>query len=152
MFKGINMLVTIIIAFVLTLLLLGCFKSKIGEKEAKVIIQEFYADNVPEPIIDRHLLTAGKAIVPYLIVEIQNKDMPKRGYGILALGKIGDRKAVPVLIKIIEDHSELVYFRIDALRAIWHIDRKLGETYAAKFEGENREFDRTIQLLKEEKI
>jgi HEAT repeat protein len=142
---------TIILVTVLLFLLLvsGCFRAEIDQKEAQKILNDFYDDNVPEPILDRHLLSAGKAIVPYLLIEIQKRDMPKRGYAILALGKIGDRRALPVLIRILEDRSEIVYFRDDALRAIWHIDRKLGWEYAKKYAGENKEFDRTLELLKE---
>jgi HEAT repeat protein len=130
----------------------GCFNSEINDKEAQYILNNFYADNVPEPISDRHLLSAGKAIIPYLIVEIQKKDMQKRRYAIGALEKFGDRRALPVLTKILEDRSEVIYFRDDALRAIWHIDRKLGEEYARKYHGEYREIDRTIELLREGKI
>lgn len=130
----------------------GCSKTEIDEKEAQEVLHEFYTNKEPEPIVDQPLLSAGKAIVPYLMIEIQKKDMTMRGYAILALGKIGDRRALPVLMKILEDRSELVYFRSDALRAIWHIDRKLGEEYANKYTGESREIDRTIELLRAGKI
>jgi hypothetical protein len=127
---------------------IGCSKPQMEEKEAQVVLNEFYTNKEPEPIVDQPLLSAGEAIVPYLMVEIQKKDMPRRGYAILALGKIGDRRALPILRKLFEDRSELVYFRDDALRAIWHIDRKLGEEYATKYVGESKEIDRTIELLR----
>ena len=149
MLKG---LIVMSLVSLLLLIVAGCFKSNINEKEAQKILHDFYNDNVPEPINDRHLLSAGKPIVPYLIVEIQRKDMPKRRYAIGALGKIGDKQALPVLIKILEDNTELYYFRSDAIEAIWHIDKKLGEKYAAKYVGESKEFERTIQLLREGKI
>jgi HEAT repeat protein len=141
----------VLISFPL-IFIIGCAKSKIGDKEAKTILNDFYFDNVPESINDRHLLNAGKAIVPHLIIEIQNKNMPKRGYAILALGKIGDKEAIPILAKILEDRSELIYFRTDSLRAIWHIDQKLGEEYARTYQTENNEINRTIELLREGKI
>jgi hypothetical protein len=75
------------------------------EKEAQDVLNKFYADNVPESINDRHLLNAGSSIVPYLLIEIQKKDMPKRGYAILALGKIGDGRAIPILQSILNDSS-----------------------------------------------
>lgn len=131
---------------------LGCYKATMDEKEAQKVLNDFYTDRVPESINDRHLLNAGKAIVPYLIIEIQKRDMHKRGYAILALGKIGDRRALPVLIKILEDRSESYGFHEATLRAIWHIDRKLGEEFARKHEGEHKEVDRTIQLLREGRI
>lgn len=139
----------IIVFFLISILLVpisGCSKSIMNEKEAQKVLNSFYTDKVPESINDRHLLRAGKAIVPYLIIEIQKKDMPKRGYGILALGKIGDRQALHVLTKIFEDQSELIYFRCDAIRAIWHIDEKLGKELAKKYAGENSYIDETIDL------
>lgn len=129
--------------------LIYCSKSKLSEEEAKSIIQKFYSDNVPESMLDRYLLDAGKPIVPYLVIEIENKKMPKRGYAILALGKIHDSRALPVLEKIMNDKMENTIIRGDTLTAIWHIDRKLGEEYAKKYGGDNGYIDRTIQLLKE---
>jgi len=122
------------------------------KKEAQKVLNSFYTDKVPESINDRHLLRAGKAIVPYLVEEIQKKDMPKRRYAIGALGKIGDRRALPVLVKILGDRSELEYFRSDALRAIWHIDKKQGEELAKKYAGESIDIDTASQLLREGKI
>jgi hypothetical protein len=136
-------MVIMIIVFVFS-----CSKSRINEKEAQQILHDFYTDRVPEPINDRHLLNAGKGIVPYLIIEIQKKDMPKRGYAILALGKIGDRRALPELTNILKDRSDEIHARSDAIRAIWHIDKKYGEEFARKFYGENHEIDRTIELLR----
>ncbi len=130
----------------------GKLRSTLSEKEAQELLNYFYTDRVPEPITDRYLLRAGKGIVPYLLIEIQKRDMPKRGYAIVALGKIVERLALPVLIKILEDRSEVVYFRRDAIEAIWRIDRKLGEEYAAKYAGESKEIDITINLLREGKI
>jgi hypothetical protein len=118
------------------------------ESEARKILNEFYTDNVPESINDRHLLNAGKAIVPYLIDEIQKEDMPKRGYAVLALGKIGDRRALPVLIRMFENPTERGVHPSDSLRAIWHIDRKLGEELASKYTGGDEFMKRTIELLR----
>jgi len=124
-----------------------------SSEEAQKVLNAFYADKVPEPILDRHLVNAGKAIVPYLLVEIKKKDMPKRGYAILALGKIKDKQALPALVQILNDQYESVQFRGDALRAIWHIDRKLGEESAEKLAGQYpADIDDLIQLLREGKI
>lgn len=137
-----------------TLLLLqfGCGEAVMDEKQALRVLSEFYEDNVPEPVMDRRLLSAGKGIVPYVIKEIQRKDMPKRRYAISALGKIGDRLALPALVKILEDKSEADLFRGDALTAIWRLDRNLGEQLAKKYSGESPYIDRVIQLLAEGKI
>ena len=95
MYKGILFLLLIIS------LLAGCGKPRLNENDAQKFLNYFYNDKVPEEITDRHLLTAGRGIVPYLIDEVQKRDMPKRGYAIGALGKLGDRRALPVLIKIL---------------------------------------------------
>lgn len=128
--------------------LIGCSEETMGEKKAQKILNDFYTDNVPESITDRHLLNAGKAIVPYLIVEIQKEDMPKRGYAVLALGKIGDRRALPILIKMYENPTKKGVPPSEILRAIWHIDRKLGEELASKYTGDDEFMNRTIELLR----
>lgn len=134
---------------VLILILIYTFSEKaMTPDKAQRVLKDFYADNVPEVLNRRHLISAGKAIVPYLIVEIEKKDMPKRRYAIGALEEIKDKRALPVLIRILGDRSEIGYFREDALRAIWHIDKKLGEEYALKFAGQNPDMDRTIELLR----
>jgi hypothetical protein len=130
----------------------ACSRETMDPAEARRVLNDFYTDRVPEPINDRHLVNAGKPIVPYLLVEIENRDMPKRRYAIGALEKIKDRRALPLLIQILEDRTELSYFREDAFRAIWHIDRKLGEEYAQKSSAESQDMDRIIELLKEGKI
>ena len=122
------------------------------EKKAMKVLNNFYADNVPESIIDRHLLKAGKGIVPYLIIEIQKEDMPKRGYAILALGKIGDRRALPTLIKMYENPTEKGVHPSETLRAIWHIDRKLGKELVNKYTGNDELMTSTIELLKKGEI
>lgn len=131
---------------------ISCSKAVMDEKEAQTVLNDFYNDNVPESIIDRQLLNAGRAIVPYVITEIQQKDIPRRRYAIGALGKIGDRRALPVLEKLLDDDSEMFYFRHDALIAIWHIDRNLGDELAKKYSGKIDGIDRIIQLLKENKL
>lgn len=129
--------------------MLGCSPPTMDEKEAQKVLRDFFNDNVPESIADRHLLKAGKAIVPYLIKEIQKEDMPKRGYALLALGKIGDRRALPVLVYMFEHPVETKVHPGESLRAIWHIDEKLGEELAARYTGSDEYMIRTIQLLRE---
>lgn len=128
--------------------ILGCSPLTMDEKEARKVLNDFYTDNVPESINDRHLLNAGKAIVPYLITEIQKEDMPKRGYAALALGKIGDRRALPVLIRMYENPTLMGIPPGVLLTAIWHIDPKLGEELASKYRGSDKFMNRTIELLR----
>jgi HEAT repeat protein len=131
---------------------LNCSSEQISEKDAEAIMKEFYSAQVPEPIIKAPLVSAGRKIVPYFSKEVLNRKMQKRGYAILALGEIGDRRALDSLKKVLDDQSEEKDFRECALRAIWHIDRKLGEEYARRYEGKNKDMDRTIKLLKDGKM
>lgn len=131
----------------------ACSKSVMNEKEARQVLKDFYEDNdIPEAFLDRHLVRAGKGIVPYLVVEIQKKDMPKRGYAILALGKISDSRALPALTKLLEDTSESEVMRAEALVSIWYIDRKVGEKLTDEYSGKSKHFDRTIELLRKGKL
>lgn len=52
-----------------------------------------------------------------------------------------------MLERILTDQSELLGTRESALRAIWHIDRKLGKEYERRYQGESKEFDHIIELL-----
>jgi hypothetical protein len=122
------------------------------KRKAQAILHEFYTEIVPEPLIGRQLSGAGKRMVPFLLPEIERRDMPRRGYAILALGDIGDGRALPTLITIFEDKSELDDIRDAALRAIWHIDKRVGEELGKKHFGEDRYIDRTIELLRGDKI
>lgn len=130
----------------------GKLWSTLSEEEAHEVLDYFYTDHAPEPLTERYLLRAGKAIVPYLLFEIKKKGMPKRLYAIGALGEIGDRRALPVLIEILEDRSEMMNFRTDVLEAIWRIDRKIAEEYAAKYVGESKDIERVLALLRDGKI
>lgn len=137
-----------LIIFSLILIILGFLSysaTTVTQKDAQKFLNYFYNDKVPECITDRYLLTAGKGIVPYLIMEIRKKDMQKRRYAIAVLGKLGDSRALPLLVKIHEDLSEEIYFRCDALVSIWYIDRKLGEELAEKFADVD---DSCVELLR----
>lgn len=95
--------------------------------------QAFYVEADHEPEIDDSLIAEGKRMVPAICEAIHHKDMKHRRYAIGALGYIGDRTALPNLETILNDETEIDYFRGDALRSIYQIDRKLGQRYAAKF-------------------
>ncbi len=130
----------------------ACTQSVNSEEEAQEIFQKFYNDNVPESINTRHLENAGKSIVPYLLREIQNRDMPKRGYAILAFGKIGDKSALKDLQIILNDVSETEVIRGDALRSIWHLDKRLGKQLSEELHGKSEYIDRNIELLEKGSI
>ena len=126
----------------------GCGKPRLNEKDAQKFLNYFYNDKVPEEITYRYLLTAGRGIVHYLIDEVLKRDMSKRVYAIGALGESGDRRALPVLIKILDDNSEIHDFREEALVDICYLDKSLGEEMIQKYAGQSELFDRQIELLK----
>jgi hypothetical protein len=130
----------------------NCSSQQITEGDVKRVMEEFYSAQVPEPVIMQPLVSAGNKIVPHLSREVLNREMQRRSYAILALGRIGDRRALDSLKRILDDKTEENTPRSCALRAIWHIDRKLGEEYARRYEGKNEDMDRTINLLKDGRI
>jgi len=138
----------LIVVFTLLILIVYRSSNDISHQKAREILKNFYNDHVPEQIIDRYLLKAGRSIVPHLVVEIQNKDMPRRGYAILALGKIGDRWALPALIHILEDSSEGHYFRHDAYRAIRCMDEKLGDKLAKEYSNKIEGLDQLSEMVR----
>ena len=76
------------------------------------------------------LIVCGKKIVPLLIDEINDKNMNKRGYAILALGHIGDSSALPALKQILYDQNEKYFIRYGAIRAIAMIDTDYAKNIA----------------------
>jgi hypothetical protein len=94
----------------------------------------FYVVADHEPEIDDSLIAKGWRMVPAICEAIQHKDMKRRRYAIGALGYIGDRAALKTLETILTDDLEIDYFRGDALRSIYQIDRKLGLRYGTQYE------------------
>lgn len=83
-------------------------------------------------LIDPLLLHANR-VAPLVIVEIENKDMPRRRYAIGFLGQAGRHEALPILRRILADSAEADYFRADALQAINLIDPVEGNRLALDF-------------------
>lgn len=103
-----------------------------GKRFAKVWVA-FYDESFHEPEIDDPLIEAGRPMVPAICEAIAHPDMKYRGYAIGALGYIGDRRALPTLVGLIENAGEMAYFRSNALLAIYRIDRALGARYARQY-------------------
>ena len=96
-------------------------------------LKEFYSSQGAEDQLMDPLILAGVSVVPLLLDEVANKEMPRRRYAIGALGNIQDRSALAVLEDILGDTSEKDYFRCDALNALGMIDfqraKKISEMY-----------------------
>ncbi|MCD6391879.1 MAG: hypothetical protein J7M40_00050 [Planctomycetes bacterium] len=72
------------------------------------------------------LILGGKQVIPLVLEGIGSADMPRRRYAIAFLGDQSIHEAIPLLRAILEDPSELEYFRGDALEAIMNINSELG--------------------------
>jgi hypothetical protein len=98
----------------------------------------FYDLSDHEPEIDDPLIARGRPMVPFICDAIRHKDMKYRRYAIGALGYIGDNRALATLETILNDPTEVDYFRGDALHSIYQLDRKLGLRYAKQYQHENQ--------------
>lgn len=93
----------------------------------------FYVEGHHEPELDDPLIAAGRPMTSAICQAILHPDMKRRRYAIGALGYIGDKRALPTLVKILKNKREISYFRADALRAIYQIDMQRGTQYAKQF-------------------
>jgi hypothetical protein len=96
-------------------------------------ITEFHTRECAEDQIIHPLIIAGKKVIPLLKEEIKNKKMDKRGYAILAIGKIGGKDDLNFLNEILFDESEDSTIRYDALLAIFLIDIEYSKKMAESF-------------------
>ena len=92
--------------------------------------REFYHGGYSEIDIGSSLVRVGEPIVPSVCSAIADRNMKRRRYAIAALGWIGDRRALPVLRRILADGSEVFHFRADALEAIYRISPRLAHQLA----------------------
>jgi hypothetical protein len=84
-----------------------------------------YGENRMESELTIPLERAGSKILPSVLEAIQDKEMPRRRYAIGFIGGQTYEPALPILRKILEDETEILYFRADALEAIFWIDQEL---------------------------
>jgi len=96
-------------------------------------ITEFHTRECAEDQIMHPLIISGKKVIPLLRKEIKNKKMDKRGYAILAIGKIGGKNDLNFLKEILFDESEEYSIRYNALLAIFLIDIEYSKKLAESF-------------------
>ena len=82
----------------------------------------FHNQSVTEEYIDRPIVNAGYQIGSIVTENIADKDMKYRRYAIGGLEKLKYKPAIPTLIKILLDRTELVVFRADAFQALRKFD------------------------------
>jgi hypothetical protein len=102
-------------------------------------ITEFHTRESAEDQIIHPLIISGKKVLPLLKKEIQDKKMDKRGYAILAVGRIGWKEDLNFLKEILYDESEDSIIRYDALMAIFLIDIEYSKKLAKNFIDKNSE-------------
>ena len=98
-------------------------------------LEQFYNNAGPEDTLIDPLIIAGDKVVPLVLREVKNKNMPRRRYAIGFLGNGSYREALPVLEAILQDAGEEDYFRGDALHSIYQIDESLGRELAQNYKG-----------------
>ena len=114
----VNLLI-ILLSFVSTIG--GCMDSR-ETLTPRERLEKFYSEGFAEPNLVPFLVAGGDEMVPILLNEITDMDMPKRRYAIGALGNLGNIDAVPVLHEIVRNEIEEDYFRCDAIQSIESID------------------------------
>lgn len=135
---------TLLVKGILVLLLLGTGglawlgTTMVGRPSPEDAMRQFYApgNDVAEDMLMDPLILAGESVVPLVLAEIQNKNMPNRRYAIGFVGNGSYRQALPVLEKILNDSSEVDYFRADSLEAIYLIDTQFGVNQAMALKNE----------------
>lgn len=97
-------------------------------------LEDFYEakDRVEDQLMDPLILT-GRSVVPLVLKELPNKDMRLRRYAIGFLGNGRYSEALPLLDVILNDESEIDYFRGDALRSIFQISQSRARELAPNF-------------------
>jgi hypothetical protein len=97
-------------------------------------LEDFYeARDRAEDQLRDPLILNGRRVVPLVLKEIPNKDMRLRRYAISFLGNGRYSEALPMLEAILNDESEIYYFRSGALEAIFHISQARAKELAPNF-------------------
>lgn len=101
---------------------IACWAYYAAFPSAAHALDVFYAAQVSEDEQLDALIAARGDVVPIVVAAVQHASMPKRRYAVAFLGNSGRREAVPVLRKIVEDETEEVQIRGDALESLARID------------------------------
>ena len=136
---------SLLIATALVIWIAGaCITHSLEPEEA---LRAFYDNQGPEETLMDPLILAADKVVPLVIEKIRDKKMPRRRYAIGFLGNDSYREALPVLQAILQDSSELDYFRADALHSIYLIEPALGLKYAEAYKNDSNDLGKVSQDL-----
>ena len=124
----------LLILLTLTVILLVILVLRYANPSPEKAFNKFLSStDLAEDQLKDPLILAGNKVVPIVLQNIENKDMPRRRYAIAFLGDIGSTDAIPALKQILSNKSETDFFRGDALQAIAMIDLNRGKTLAQKY-------------------
>jgi len=96
------------------------------------VIKRFEQYKGPEETQADILLIAGPRIIGELEDYVKNPGKQKRRYAIAAVGRLGGKKAIPLLEAVALSGSEPEYLRKDALLAIFLVDPGYGRVLSIK--------------------
>jgi len=110
-------------------------------------LERFYSNQGPEETLMDPLILEGESVVPLVIEKVKDQKMLRRRYAIGFLGNGSYKQALPVLQTILQDNSELDYFRGDALHSIYQIDEAAALKYAQSYRNETNYLGQVAQDL-----
>ena len=97
-------------------------------------MKDFHAaEGRAEDMLMDPLILNADLVKDRVIQDIRNPKMDKRRYAIGFLGNERIAEAIPTLLQILSDESEIDYFRGDALESIFQIDQTRGGQLAVKY-------------------
>lgn len=115
----------------------GCHKTRLNDSTQRLspedALRTFYENNGPEDTLMDPLILAGDSVVPLVLKEVRNKNMPRRRYAIGFLGNGSYKESLPSLDAILQDPTEEDYFRGDALQSIYMTDESRGKELAQEY-------------------
>jgi len=100
-------------------------------------LKRFYDNQGPEDTLMDPLILAGDRVVPMVLKEVKNKNMPRRRYAIGFLGNGSYKEALAVIEPILLDPTEEDYIRGDALHSLYLIDASRGRELADRYKDQN---------------
>ncbi len=98
---------------------------------AEEVMRDFYgAEGRAEDMLADPIILNADLVAPVVIEAVKDPQMELRRYAIGFLGSARVEASLPVLRHILEDKTEIDYFRSDALESIYLIDRTEGTNLA----------------------
>jgi hypothetical protein len=110
-------------------------------------LRDFYVHDGAEDMLMDPLILGGEDVVPLVLEQLPNRQMPRRRYAIAFLGNGGFTQALPGLRAMLTDQGESDIFRGDALQAICEIDATEGKRTASQLVREENYLGSTARQI-----